>query len=275
MCLTLYQLLGKVLWILPIFTFSWIFSTVLLTYGLAVAQNHTYAVFPYISKTGTQVPERGIFTLFISIGALSMAMNAEMRFKYVELMYERMSLTPREKTRLSTMNKSALYLSLAAAFGLLIVASFQVDTMPIPHYSGAFLTFLLGGICCWLHAIITWKMYKEERDKAFFLTFIFQIIVSLFVSVFFVMFSVSLGHYRHQRDAGYGTKEFDHPEGALRPIFLTAAFSEWFLALTVVAYILTFVPGFRTIDYDGGTVKWKAPVSSSVSTCTKMMRCCS
>jgi len=53
-------------------------------------------------------------------------MNAEMRFQYIKFTFDKMSLTPKEKNRFSNSNKAALVLSLLAAFGLLLVASFQV-----------------------------------------------------------------------------------------------------------------------------------------------------
>ncbi|KAK3102123.1 hypothetical protein FSP39_008953, partial [Pinctada imbricata] len=137
------------------------------------------------SKTGTDVPERGVFTAMVTITALAMAMNAEIRFQYVRLVMGQMSLTPKEKRRWMSANSWALYLSIVAAIGLLLVASFQVDVMNVPHYLGAFCTFVFGVIACWIHCAITYKLYKEERVTEYIVTSIFQIIISFISSVLF------------------------------------------------------------------------------------------
>ena len=54
-------------------------------------------------------------------------MNVEMRYEYVKLNFSQMSLTPTEKARWMTTNTMTLYLSHIAAFGLFMLASFQVS----------------------------------------------------------------------------------------------------------------------------------------------------
>lgn len=265
MCQRFGRLLSKSLFILPVITCVWTVVGFVIPYGVAVAHNHTYAVFPYISNTGIYVPERGIFSLFVSVAALLMSMNALMRFQYIKLCLEKNRQSIRDTNpasynavlyrRLTNLNKTGLGLNLMASFGLLMVASFQVKIMDAPHYFGAFLTFVLGAICCWIQTFLTYK--KEDRGltpepKLQRKTFIFQLCISGLISLLFVIFSTCIAVYRLRRKAGHGTK-YD----TLRATFLMSSFSEWFLALSIIAFFLTFVPGFRKMDFMGVNVKFK------------------
>lgn len=269
MCLTLYSLLKRSLWLLPVITVCLVIATFSTTYGIAVGLNHTHAVFPYVSKTGTDVPERGIFTVGITMVAILFCMNIEMRYEYVRLNFGQMSLTPSEKARWMTTNTMTLYLSHIAAFGLILLASFQFDSMTAPHLLGAFLTFVFGPVCCWLHAAITWKTYKEERKKEFLVTFLCQITMSLVSSCLLIIFCGSFGSYRHQRTLNLGSK-WD----ILRGVYLTSTISEWLLALSIILFLLTFIPGFKKLEFDGIITKWKAPGSEKSIICGRLYECC-
>lgn len=269
--LTIYHLLRTCLWTLPLFTVIWSVSGFAITYGISQALNHTSDVFPYISKTGTEVPERGLFSLIVFVCSLSMALNSEIRFQYVRLMMTQMSLTPAEKSRWITANKLTLGLGLVASFGLVFVASFQVDALPVPHYMGAFVTFGLGFICCWIHAAITYKLYKEERKSMLKLTFVLQVLVSVTITVSFITFVISFASYRYQKKQGYGTKEKE-----LRSIFQSASTSEWVLGIATISYVLTFIPSFRKLEFDGFNVKFKQlATNSKTNVCLRLCNCCS
>lgn len=268
--LTVYHLLRACLWTIPVFTFLWSVPAFFITYGISQALNHTSNVFPYISKTGTKVPEKGLFSLAIFVCSIALALNAEIRFQYVRLMMTQMSLTPAEKSRWITLNKLSLAMGLVACFGLVFVASFQVDTLPVPHYMGAFATFGLSLVCCWIHAAITYKLYKEERKSGLRYTFIVQIIISLVITISFLTFIISFASYRYQKSKGKGTKENE-----LRDVFQSASGSEWVLAITTISFVLTFIPGFRTIEFDGFSVKFKPPATNSkTSFCLRLCDCC-
>jgi hypothetical protein len=74
---------------------------------------------------------------------LSVCMNVEMRYEYVKLNFSQMSLTPTEKARWMTTNTMTLYLSHLAAFGLFMLASFQVscNKMTIASYGVMVMVF--------------------------------------------------------------------------------------------------------------------------------------
>ncbi|CAC5408701.1 DRAM1 [Mytilus coruscus] len=76
--------LASLICILPFVTNLWIWISFGITYGLAYAQNHTCQEFPYISNTGVEEPESGIFSILVAVSAIMLAVNAEMRYLFIK-----------------------------------------------------------------------------------------------------------------------------------------------------------------------------------------------
>nr|XP_022342614.1 DNA damage-regulated autophagy modulator protein 1-like isoform X2 [Crassostrea virginica] len=251
---------GRYMWILPIITLVWLILSMGTTYGIAVALNHTFPDFPYISYTGVEVPERGIFTFSIAVTAIMLAANAEMRFLFVKEIFREKEMNKRWKDT----NTAGLILGLISSFGLLLVGCFQVDVMKPPHYFGAFLCFVVAIVYLWLQTVITWKLrhvaQKQNDGKVWrairLFVWIFQILNSAASTILLILFSVSKTIYKLQRKADMGTK-WD----TLRDVFLLSTSTEWLLAFSIMVYVLTFIPGFKrlrdikvkvTVDKGGG-----------------------
>lgn len=49
----------------------------------------------------------------------------------------------------------------------------------------------------------------------------------------------------------------------LRSIFQSASTSEWVLAIATISYVLTFIPSFRKLEFDGFNVKFKQLATNS------------
>ncbi|OWF51970.1 DNA damage-regulated autophagy modulator protein 2-like [Mizuhopecten yessoensis] len=246
MLLVAAKCLGGCMWALPVLTFGWIVSSCFVTYGIAVAYNHTFPDFPYISYTGIKPPEQGIFTITIAIGAVFLAANAEMQYLFIKKLFNEYS--PEKKWR--NINRAGLSLGMISGLGLLFVACFQVDTMKPPHYAGAFMCFGFAMGYAWVQVGITWKIRhfdvikQQSRRTEFFVTQICQIVNSVMSTVLFFTFAVSKTMYNKGRDAGLGTK-WD----TLRPIFLVSTISEWLLTISVTLFLLTFIPAFRMFSH--------------------------
>ena len=65
------------------------------SYGVAVLNEHVEEVpmWPFIGQVGNEIPERSLFTLFVSWGAFSFLSTAGFYFKYVLFIHSRQSLT--------------------------------------------------------------------------------------------------------------------------------------------------------------------------------------
>ena len=52
-------------------------------------------------------------------------------------------------------------------------------------------------------------------------------------------------------------------QNELRSIFQTASSSEWVLAIAIVSYVITFIPSFRKLEFDGFNVKFQQLATNS------------
>ncbi|XP_078332222.1 DNA damage-regulated autophagy modulator protein 1-like isoform X3 [Crassostrea virginica] len=235
---------GRYMWILPIITLVWFMVSMGTTYGIAVALNHTFPDFPYISYTGVEAPEKGIFTFAIVVTSLMFAANAEMRFLFVREIFSEKKMNKRWMQT----NSAGLVLGWISSFGLFVMGFFQVDVMKLPHYFGAFLFYVVAIVYLWLQTVITWKLrhvaQKQNDGKVWrairIIVWIFQILNSAAATILLILFYVSKEIYKMQRKADMGTK-WD----TLRGVFLLSTTTEWLLAFSIMVYLLTFIPGFK------------------------------
>ncbi|BFZ04831.1 hypothetical protein BsWGS_07870 [Bradybaena similaris] len=202
----------------------------IICYSIAVSKDHVEAGFPYISHTAVDVPERGIFTLLVFLGAIMLAAN--MCVKYLEVEAQALIWTshhPHDRC----INIASLAVGLISAFGLAMVASFQTREMREVHYTGAFLAFVGGMAYCWMQTSLSIR--HRLRSIATY----FQIINSVLLTVFLFIFGISKIVYKNREAAGHGTKNDN-----LRDVYLLSTVSEWLTALFSVSYVLTYCRDF-------------------------------
>ncbi|XP_052269528.1 DNA damage-regulated autophagy modulator protein 2-like isoform X2 [Dreissena polymorpha] len=239
--------LKRRLWLLPILTSSWLFSSFWISYGIAVGYNHTEADFPYISHTAIEAPERCVFGQLVNIGAVMLAMNVILRYLYLKRYFLCKQVTVTD--RCFKVNLAGLVLGFASAFGLSMVANFQTEVQRIPHYIGAFFAFGIGTVYCWIQTTLSYKVrclmtgdkLSDQKFRKMALV-ILQFINSVVMTVLLVLFSTSKAIYKVQSTKGLGSK-WD----TLREIYLTSTVSEWLLAFSILTFTLTFAPNFKNV----------------------------
>ncbi|XP_064601698.1 DNA damage-regulated autophagy modulator protein 2-like [Liolophura sinensis] len=219
------------LFLLPIVSFIFLLASVFTTYGVAAGLGHVNPGFPYISYTGLKVPERGIFGQLLNMGAILLALNVCARYLRVKVY----------NTDVSCLNKTCLVLGLLSAFGQTMVANFETVVMRGPHYVGAALGFGVGGIYCWIQTVLSWRLRHESRITRH-LVFWSQLLISVLISVFAITFSVSKIIFK-----GYKNDEAKNEEGPVRTAYLTSTVAEWLLAISIMFFLLTYVPEFRNV----------------------------
>lgn len=101
--------------------------SIITTYVLAVYNQHVYALFPTISETGEQEPERNLFSLLLSLSSFVAFIVVIVRYKQYNFVSE---YNEREQRKLIKINKLALVLGMITCAGGAIVATFQV-TIPM------------------------------------------------------------------------------------------------------------------------------------------------
>ncbi|XP_060556367.1 DNA damage-regulated autophagy modulator protein 2-like isoform X2 [Ruditapes philippinarum] len=234
--------LKRRLWLLPILTSAWLFSSFWTSYGIAVSYNHTEANFPYISHTAIEAPERCVFGQMVNVGAVMLGMNVILRYLFCKN-YLKIKMTPPED-RWYKINLAGLVLGILSAFGLSMVANFQTEVQRVPHYIGAGLAFGLGTIYCWFQTALTYQVRYRFNNKKFVLLGI-QFINSIVMSAMLVTFGVTKAMYKVQKRQGLGTK-WD----ALRGVYLTSTVTEWLLAFSILTFTLTYAPDFKNMRVD-------------------------
>ncbi|WAR03710.1 T15BA-like protein [Mya arenaria] len=211
--------LKRRLWLLPILTSGWLFSSFWTSYAIAVSYNHTEADFPYISHTAIEAPERCVFGQMVNIGAVMLGMNVILRYLFVKkfLLCKGTAGTD----RWFRVNLAGLCLGIASAFGLSMVANFQTQVQRVPHYIGAFFAFGFGTVYCWVQSALTYKVHYTFKGKRVLaaLQFTNSIVMTLLLDT-------------------------------LRAVYLTSTITEWLLALSVLTFTLTFAPDFRNMRVD-------------------------
>ncbi|XP_052799440.1 uncharacterized protein LOC128231061 [Mya arenaria] len=233
--------LKRRLWLLPILTSGWLFSSFWTSYAIAVSYNHTEADFPYISHTAIEAPERCVFGQMVNIGAVMLGMNVILRYLFVKkfLLCKGTAGTD----RWFRVNLAGLCLGIASAFGLSMVANFQTQVQRVPHYIGAFFAFGFGTVYCWVQSALTYKVHYTFKGKRVLAAL--QFTNSIVMTLLLVLFGTSKAVYKVREYRGQGTK-WD----TLRAVYLTSTITEWLLALSVLTFTLTFAPDFRNMRVD-------------------------
>ncbi|XP_053385053.1 DNA damage-regulated autophagy modulator protein 2-like [Mercenaria mercenaria] len=241
--------LKRRLWLLPILTSGWLFTSFWTAYAIAVSYDHTDADFPYISHTAIEAPERCVFGQMVNIGAVMLGMNVILRYLFCKK-YLRIKLTPPED-RWYKINFAGLVLGILTAVGLSLVANFQTEVHRVPHYVGAGLAFGLGTVYCWFQTALTYQArYKYNRKKIVLL--LVQFINSVMMSMLLVLFGTTKLIYKVQEMRGKGSK-WDE----LNDIYLTSTITEWLLALSILTFTLTYAPDFKNMRVDDPNIYFK------------------
>ncbi|MFH4981609.1 hypothetical protein AB6A40_008318 [Gnathostoma spinigerum] len=114
--------LSKV-WIIPLTTFVLSILAFLVSYTIAVLNNHVQAVWPYISDSGTLPPESCIFAQLLNISALFLAITSYLRHRQIVEFYWHHF---KQEGYWRPISLTMLWLGYISSFGVSMVANFQV-----------------------------------------------------------------------------------------------------------------------------------------------------
>ncbi|XP_013385753.1 DNA damage-regulated autophagy modulator protein 2 isoform X2 [Lingula anatina] len=164
--------------LLPLALFIIMPVTFVVSYVVAVLNNHVYPAFPYISDTGSKAPESCIFGQLLNLCAVLVGLIVYLRFKQLKLLYGR----PELSIILMRVNLVAFITGLIAAFGVTMVANFQSFTvfvagvLSLPQFSGSDKNMWSPDIPGYdVHVISTSSEWVMAMGLlGFFLTFMFD-----------------------------------------------------------------------------------------------------
>lgn len=218
----------------------------MITYTLAVKNDHVVHGFPYISETGNSPPESCIFAQLLNIVALLLGCAIYIRHRQVEqwLNEHGEDLVDRWAIPL------ALWSGLVSCFGLDILANFQSQHVFVAHMAGAMVCFSSGTLYFCLQTYLSQKMATDLNELALFWVRSTLATLSVVLTIMLIipgMISMVLLKEKPYKD----WKPTDEGWGW----HVTSAIAEWILAIVYCVFLLTFAPEFRTIKLKAPEVK--------------------
>ncbi|XP_007893564.1 DNA damage-regulated autophagy modulator protein 1 [Callorhinchus milii] len=218
---------------LPVGLFIWSCFAFIISYLIAVLTHHVAPLVPFISDTGTRIPERCVFGLMINISAFLGAATMYVRFKFLKALNKDSNLI------ITRLNNAGLGFGIIGCIGMCIVANFQETDMRIIHDIGAFLSFIMGTVHLVLQTVITCKMRPHCHSR---LVCCFRLALSIISVASIIPMIVLYGlSYKTNATMKQGTKIHN---------FRTAsAVFEWIVALSFNFFFLTYIREFQGFSF--------------------------
>ncbi|KAG8197426.1 hypothetical protein JTE90_014911 [Oedothorax gibbosus] len=227
--------------LLPVCIFVLIPSSFLLTYCIAIYLNHVEVGFPYISDTGTYVPERCIFSLAINFVAFLLAAFMYLQYKHVEQHYR--DFLSSEFTIVLRLNRWALFIGWLGCFGVSVLANFQETAVIIVHMSGALCAFGCATLYSWMLTIIS--HYLCPLLNSVFVTRL-RVFLCLILTATCGITTIA-GIIAHSNFHGEDPTKWHKDDGGfIAHVISTAA--EWTLVMAFDFFILTYAREMQNIS---------------------------
>ncbi|XP_030070904.1 DNA damage-regulated autophagy modulator protein 1 isoform X1 [Microcaecilia unicolor] len=216
---------------IPSLLVVWSSTAFILSYVIAVLSGHVNPLVPYISDTGTNPPESGVFGFMISITAFLGAVTMYAKYKILEKQNE----VSRFMNPLS--NVASLTTGLMGCTGMGIVATFQELAVPIVHDVGALMTFICGVLYILSQSALSYKsapVWNTQNmchvrlaiSSMSFVALVPMIICAILASM---------------------TKLIWDPDEKDYAVHLTSAICEWIVAFAFICFFLTYIRDFQGV----------------------------
>ncbi|KAL7884465.1 hypothetical protein AOLI_G00072350 [Acnodon oligacanthus] len=226
--------------VLPVVLISWSCGTLVLTYTMSVLLDHTDLLLPYISDTGTEVPERCVFGFMLCISAFLGVCTVYVRYKQVQ------ALISASEFSLQTLNYMGFLLGVFSSVGICVVANFQKTDMMSMHLFGAGMTFGPGALYILVETGLSYRMQPRFHgtDILWART---AIGVWCLISII-ILFVSSLMMYDEMPGVEVATKLHWSPEEKGYLAHQVSAGAEWSLGLSFICFFFTYIRDFQKIS---------------------------
>ncbi|XP_070553064.1 DNA damage-regulated autophagy modulator protein 1-like [Ptychodera flava] len=220
-------------------------ATFITSYVIAVIKGDVFAVFPYISDTGTKPPESCIFGQFLNLSAFLAFATMYVRYKQVAEFYAQDVVN-----KILKLNKTAFVIGSFSCLGLSIVANFQETSVIVVHGVGATMVFGLGVLYAFLQTIMTYKMYPDRNGL--FICRVRMIISSVALVSMVIAFSaaavayVQWNKYHDQHD----DRQHWRPSDGGYTAHLVSSIGEWMMAFSFLLFFFTYIRDFQKVDME-------------------------
>ncbi|KAL3843026.1 hypothetical protein ACJMK2_020984 [Sinanodonta woodiana] len=219
-------------------------ATFVCTYIIAVVRGDVSAIFPYISDTGTEIPESCVFGQFLNMAAILALGTMYVRYKLVQ------TLGGHEDSRLRCLNKAGLVMGVLSAFGLTLVANFQETSLEPVHVTGAALVFGVGVLYEFVQTALSFHMCPNFNGKLICRVRLAISIIS-FIAMIIAFSAAGVSHYENQSVAGNKTERLHwRPEDKGFTAHIISTVGEWFAAIAFLTFFFTYIRDFQKIDFE-------------------------
>ncbi|XP_060577473.1 DNA damage-regulated autophagy modulator protein 1-like [Ruditapes philippinarum] len=220
---------------LPIILAIYLPVSFIITYSIAVGNDHVKPGFPYISDTGTKPPESCVFGQLVNMGAVLGGIIIYIRYKQIL----------KQTTVVKTLNRASFFIGLLSIFGVSLVGNFEQTSVVVVHLIGAFLAFAVGFVYIILQTIISFKSTDLERPGNTPFIRKLRIVLCVVDAIFLILLGVA-PQVAHSMGPGPGKSKFQwSPDDPGYAEHLVATISEWLVAFITVIYFATFYAEFR------------------------------
>uniref|UniRef100_A0A914VH89 DNA damage-regulated autophagy modulator protein 2 n=1 Tax=Plectus sambesii TaxID=2011161 RepID=A0A914VH89_9BILA len=234
-------------WLVPVAAFVLITSTVVITYAIAVLNDHVSAFLPYISDIAARAPESCIFGQLLNMSALLVGLCIYWRHRQIVGFYGSIH---KSVGRWRTVSVTLMQIGFLSAAGMSIAANFQEINFKQMHFIGIFFMFFFGIAYLWGQAIFSYRMKPQMQSPVMLYT---RAAVTVLATIFFFisMSTDYVGHIfsrgSHEKSKIISTTEklhfssSDSGYGAR----IVSTISEWLMALCFSVVILSFASELR------------------------------
>ncbi|XP_073431274.1 DNA damage-regulated autophagy modulator protein 1 [Dendrobates tinctorius] len=217
--------------LLPCVLVIWSSTAFIASYIFAVLEGHVVPFVPYISDTGTCVPESGLFGFMISVTAILGAATMYTRYKIIQAQNLRISFLN------YWFNFMSLFIGVLGCIGMGVVASFQETSVTKVHEVGALMTFICGVAYIFLQSIITFKACPQWNKKGICYVRMTISVISI-IAIFPMIICAAFDGIKL-----YHCTIGEEPS----PYHQASAVCEWIVAFGFVTFFLTYIKEFQAV----------------------------
>ncbi|XP_031333313.1 DNA damage-regulated autophagy modulator protein 2-like isoform X2 [Photinus pyralis] len=229
----------------PILTGLWFLIGFIITFSLAILQNHVYI--PFISDTGTTPPESCLFGQVLNIGALLFTVTAYIRYRQVRFIQAMAEVNLNK-----FWNNLGLVIGILSSIGLTIVGNFQETSILFIHLMGAGMTFGFGSAYMGVQSAISYfvrNFYEKHPEinisnKILYSKIAVSVCCCLLVIVSGISILMALAEFK-----GESIPCWSESEGGFT-LKLVATVTEWCLAICFICYLFIFASEYKLIEYE-------------------------
>lgn len=206
---------------------------------IAILLGHCEVAWPYISDTGVHIPESCIFSQLLNFASTLIALTIAVRYKQVEQQC-RDNLIP-DANRVFALNKTSLFIGIASAIGLSIVANFQELQLFTIHMIGAFSAFGFGLIYCAVQTRLSYYMCPIVSSGLILARC--RLVLTTILAITFITSSI-FGPISIKYFHGTDTTNWKPNDGGYL-YHVISSICEWISALAIDFFILSFAHEFK------------------------------